>query len=133
MPQQSILFVCIGNACRSQMAEGWAKHMSKDNLRAYSAGSHPAGFVAEKTVLVMKEKAIDISKHYSKGIVDLPKIQFDYVVTMGCGDACPLVPAKKRFDWKIPDPIGHPIEYYREVRDLVEEKVRAMMEELKEE
>src|SRR3989338_9513729 len=113
----SIVFVCVGNACRSQIAEGFARSIAGNNLDIWSAGPPPAGFVAREAIASMKEIGIDISKHHSKGIPDLPTSKFDYVVTMGCGDACPLVPAVTREDWKIPDPIGAPPEFFREVRD----------------
>lgn len=123
----SILFVCVGNACRSQMAEGFARSHGPKDLVVYSAGSHPAGFVAREAIESMREKGIDISKHYSKGINDLPKLPFDYVVTMGCGDDCPLVPAKNRLDWEIPDPIGRSPEFFRSVRDDLEARIKKLL------
>lgn len=124
---KSILFVCIGNACRSQMAEGFARHLGLPGLVVYSAGSHPAGFVAPGAIEVMKEKGIDISRHYSKGIGEIPLIEFDILVTMGCGDSCPVVNAKQRIDWQIPDPIGRSSEFFRQVRDEIEAKVRTLL------
>src|SRR5262245_59271585 len=96
----SLLFVCVGNACRSQMSEGFARAYGPKDLIVYSAGSAPAGFVAREAIEGMKEKGIDISRHYSKGVSDLPMIEFDVVVTMGCGDSCPHVKAKRKIDWK---------------------------------
>jgi protein-tyrosine-phosphatase len=125
---KSILFVCVGNACRSQMAEGFARAYGPENLVAYSAGSAPAGFVAREAIEGMKEKGIDISRHWSKGVRDLPVEEFDVVVTMGCGDFCPAVKAKRRLDWQIPDPIGRGIEFFRQVRDDLEEKVRNLLQ-----
>ncbi len=124
---KSILFVCVGNACRSQMAEGFAKSLGIKDLVVYSAGSHPAGFVAREAVEAMKEKGIDISAQYSKGLRDIPLMEYDYVVTMGCGDACPWVPAKQRLDWKIPDPIGRGNAYFRQVRDDLESRIRSLL------
>lgn len=126
-PNLTLLFVCIGNACRSQMAEGFAKHLGKGKWEVYSAGSRPAGFVAPLAVEVMKEKGIDISGHYSKSVEELPLKKFDYVVTMGCGDTCPFVPAKQRIDWQIADPIGSPIGFFRQVRDEIEAKIKALL------
>jgi len=124
---KTILFVCVGNACRSQMSEGFARaHGSKD-LVVYSAGSSPAGFVAREAIEGMKEKGIDISRHYSKGLFDLPLLEFDVVVTMGCGDICPYVKAKQRINWQIPDPIGRGIEFFRQVRDDLEEKIKDLL------
>jgi len=127
---KTILFVCVGNACRSQMAEGFARAYGPLDLVIYSAGSHPAGFVAEDAIDGMREKGIDISQHASKGLSKIPLIEFDYVVTMGCGDACPMVKAKHRLDWQIPDPIGRGIEYFRSVRDDLEEKVKGLLKNL---
>lgn len=121
---KSILFVCVGNACRSQMAEGFARAHGPKDLVVYSAGSRPAGFVAREAVESMREKGIDISRHYSKGVDEIPLKEFDAVVTMGCGDFCPSVKAKKRFDWEIPDPIGTTPDYFRKVRDEIEKKVK---------
>jgi arsenate reductase (thioredoxin) len=126
-PTKSILFVCIGNACRSQMAEGFARHYGGDKILTFSAGSRPAGFVAPLAIEVMKEKGIDISQHYSKGIEELPRQSFDYVITMGCGDECPWVKGAHRLDWQIADPIGKPIKFFRQVRDEIEEKVKALI------
>lgn len=127
---KSIVFVCVGNACRSQMAEGFARAYGPKDLVVFSAGSRPAGFVADEAVEGMQEKGIDISRHESKGISKLPLMEFDYVVTMGCGDACALVPAKHRLDWNIPDPIGRGIEYFRQVRDDLEKKVRELLQKI---
>jgi arsenate reductase len=127
MEKISLLFVCIGNACRSQMAEGFARSLGADRVLAYSAGSRPAGFVAAGAIETMKEKDIDISGQASKSVEDFRNESFDAVITMGCGDACPWVPAKRRFDWKIPDPIGQSPEFFREVRDQIENQVRELL------
>ncbi|MDL1871501.1 arsenate reductase ArsC [Deltaproteobacteria bacterium PRO3] len=130
-PPQKILFVCIGNACRSQMAEGLARHLSGASVAAFSAGSRPAGFVANGAIETMKEIGIDISKQASKSVEAFRGQDFDVVVTMGCGDACPWVPAKRRLDWKIPDPIGQPPEFFRKVRGQIEALVRDLLAEIK--
>ena len=128
---KSMLFVCVGNACRSQIAEGFAKAYGPKDLVVYSCGSRPAGFVASEAVETMKEKGIDISKQYSKGVDQIPLITFDYIVTMGCGDqACAYMPAKTRIDWQIPDPFGHGHDYFQKVRDEIEEKVRVVLKEI---
>ncbi len=118
-----ILFVCIENSCRSQMAEGFARFFGKGKIEVFSAGSRPSGNVNHKAVEVMKEIGIDIGRQESKGFDALPYKEFDLLVTMGCGDECPFVPAKKRIDWKITDPKGKPVESFREVRDQIKEKV----------
>lgn len=125
-----LLFVCIGNSCRSQMAEGWAKAMAGDRVEVYSAGSHPAGFVADGSRVAMREAGVDISLHFSKGLSEVPPGPYDAVIAMGCGDACPWIPAKRRFDWMIEDPFGEPIEKYREARDLIREKVERLLQTL---
>jgi arsenate reductase len=115
-----LLFVCVENSCRSQMAEGFARALGAD---AHSAGSRPSGKVNPRAVAFMKEKGIDLGTHASKGLTDLPAGGFDAVVTMGCGDACPHVPAKLRLDWALPDPKDLPDDGFREVRDRIESLV----------
>ncbi len=122
-----ILFVCIENSCRSQMAEGFARRLAQGRIEAYSAGSKPSGKVNEIAIQVMKEAGIDISKQRSKGFDELHEKAFDYVITMGCGDVCPFVPAKKRIEWDIADPQGKPIEAFRETRDEIEKKVQELI------
>lgn len=118
-----IVFVCVENSCRSQMAEGFARFYGKGSVEAISAGSRPSGKVNDIAVQVMQEAGIDISSQESKGFDALPFKEFDVVVTMGCGDECPFIPAKKRIDWQIRDPKGRPMEFFREVRDEIKEKV----------
>lgn len=124
-----IVFVCVENSCRSQMAEGFARFYGKDRIEAYSGGSRPSGKVNEMAVQVMKEGGIDISSQASKGFDSLPQV-FDVVVTMGCGDECPFVPALSRVDWKIPDPKGQSVEFFREVRDEIKERVLELIGEI---
>ncbi|HKY62478.1 MAG TPA: arsenate reductase ArsC [bacterium] len=128
--KRKILFVCVGNACRSQMAEGLARSLGGDRVLAYSAGSRPAGFVARGAIEAMAEIGIDIAGQDSKSVEEFRGQDFDAVVTMGCGDACPWVPAKRRLDWQIPDPIGQSPEFFRKVRDQIEAEVRALLETL---
>ena len=127
----SVLFVCIENSCRSQIAEGFARALGADVLEAWSAGSKPSGRVNPKAVEFMKERGIDLTTHSSKGLNDLPKKPWDYVITMGCGDACPFVPARRTEDWGIPDPKHLPPEEFRAVRDRIESKVAALIAEAK--
>src|SRR3989338_5194313 len=132
-----LIFVCVENSCRSQIAEGFAKYYGKEmSLRAkseaisvHSAGSRPSGIVNPMAVDVMKEKGIDISNQKSKGLDALPRDNFDFVVTMVCGDECPTVSARKRIDWQIKDPKGASIEVFREVRDEIEKKVLELLRE----
>lgn len=124
------LFVCIENSCRSQMAEGFARKLGGQVLEVWSAGSKPSGKINETAIAVMKEKGIDLARQSSKGLTDLPQATWDYVITMGCGDACPHLPAKKRLDWVFPDPKNLPLEEFREVRDAIEDKVRDLIDEI---
>lgn len=120
---KKILFVCVENSCRSQIAEAFATIHGNGKVESFSAGSRPSGKVNEKAVEVMKELGYDLSKHSSKSINDYKNMEFDYVVTMGCGDECPFIPAKNREDWTIPDPKNFPEEDFRKIRDLIENEV----------
>jgi len=119
-----LLFVCVENSNRSQMAEAFARIHGGDKIEAYSAGSRPSGKINPKAIEAMKEIDYDLSKHRSKSLSEIPDIEFDFVATMGCADECPFVRAKRREDWDIPDPKDLPPEEFRAVRDLIEAKVR---------
>jgi protein-tyrosine-phosphatase len=125
-----ILFVCVENARRSQMAEGFAEALGQGRLEVYSAGSSPSSQIDPFVIEVMKEKGIDLSSKKTKGLNDLPPVEMDYLITMGCEETCPAVLTKKIIEWDIPDPKGKPIDYYREVRDIIEDKVRAFIEKI---
>jgi arsenate reductase len=125
-----ILFVCIENARRSQMAEGFAEALGKGKVKVYSAGSHPSSAIDPMVIEVMREKGIDLSSKRPKGLNDPPSIEMDYLVTMGCEETCPAIPAKKIIEWEIPDPKGKSIEVFRQVRDLIEEKLKNLLEEI---
>ena len=122
--------MCVENANRSQMAEAFARILGGAAVKAYSAGSRPSGVVNPKAVEVMRELGYDLSIHGSKSLDDLPDVAFDFVATMGCGDACPMVQAKQRVDWSIPDPKDLPLDEFRGVRDLISDKVQATLNEL---
>ena len=124
-----LLFVCGENACRSQMAEAFARHHGGGRVEAYSAGSKPRGSVDETATVVMREKGVPLSGHTSKGLSVLPSVEWDALITMGCGDACPTLPAKRRIDWNIPDPARQPIEFYRRVRDTIDAAVTQLLQE----
>jgi len=121
--KKRILFVCVENSCRSQMAEGFARKFGGDKLEVFSAGSKPSGTVNPDAVLVMKEIGIDITGQASKGFEQLPYNKFDYIVTMGCQDVCPYFPAKEKVDWQIEDPKGKGLEVFRRVRDEIKKKI----------
>ncbi len=127
---KKILFVCVENSCRSQIAEGFAKALGGLKFEAYSAGSKPKGKVNPDAIKVMREIGIDISTAKSKGFNDLAVKDFDYVVTMGCKDICPLVPAKEHIDWQIEDPKDKGEEFFRKTRDLIKEKVESLIREV---
>ena len=124
MEKVRILFVCVDNSCRSQIAEGFAKKYGGDKVEVYSAGSKPSGIVNPDAIEVMKEAGIDISGQVSKGFERLPYNKFDLIVTMGCQDVCPFFPAKEKIDWQIEDPKGKGMEVFRKVRDEIGEKVK---------
>src|SRR5256885_14620903 len=126
-----ILFVCVENSNRSQMAEAFARVHGGKNVEALSAGSQPSGVINPKAIEAMRELGYDLTKHRSKAIADLPDVDFDFAATMGCGDACPFVRAKRREDWEIPDPKNLPLGEFRAVRDLIERKVRTLLAALR--
>ncbi len=126
-----IVFVCVENARRSQMAEGFANAFGQGEIEVYSAGSRPASQIDPLVIEVMKEKGIDLSGKRPKGLNDLPPVEMDYLVTMGCEETCPAVLAKKIIEWEIPDPKERPIDFFREVRDIIENRARALFEEIR--
>ncbi|BCT93237.1 low molecular weight phosphatase family protein [Lysobacter helvus] len=124
-----VLFVCIENSNRSQMAEAFARMHGGDAVEAMSAGSAPSGRINPKAVRFMAERGYDLATHASKSLDDIDG-EFDAVVTMGCGDACPWVPAKRREDWALQDPRDMDDAGYRAVRDDIESRVRALLASL---
>ncbi len=130
--KKKILFVCIENSNRSQMSQAFAKILGGKNVGAFSAGSKPSGIVNPKAIAAMKELGYDLGKHDSKSLDEVKAFApFDVVVTMGCGDACPWMPAKKFIDWQIPDPKNMQPDEFNKVRDIIKEKVKKLVEELK--
>ncbi|HEY1067177.1 MAG TPA: arsenate reductase ArsC [Pirellulales bacterium] len=128
--KRRVIFVCVENSNRSQMAEAFAHIHGGDAVEAFSSGSRPSGVVNPKAIAAMQEIGYDLTKHHSKGLEQFNGQPFDAAITMGCGDECPLVLAKKRLDWQIPDPKHMEPEQFREVRDLIEKKVYALLGEL---
>ena len=126
-----ILFACVGNAARSQMAHGFAKAMGGSRVEARSAGSRPASAMAPEAVAVMSEKGIDLSGHSPQGFDEAwIRDACDLVVTMGCGDdACPAFVGKPLEDWDLDDPKGKPVEEFRRIRDDIERRMRALLAE----
>ncbi|TWU14765.1 Arsenate-mycothiol transferase ArsC2 [Symmachiella macrocystis] len=123
-----VLFVCVENSNRSQMAEAFARMHGGPQIEAHSAGSRPSGKVNPKAVAAMRESGYDLSKHASESLDAVAGLRFAAAVTMGCGDACPHVAAGRREDWDIPDPREMPPEEFREVRDLIEQKVKTLLQ-----
>jgi protein-tyrosine-phosphatase len=128
-PPLRVLFVCVENSNRSQMAEAFARRHGGERVEAHSAGSRPSGRVNPRAVEFMREVGYDLSSHRSKALDDITG-EFAAAITMGCGDACPLVKARRREDWAIPDPKELPAEQFREVRDLIETRVKKLLAEL---
>ena len=132
MEKKKILFVCIENSNRCQMSQAFAKILGGDIIEAYSAGSKPSGIVNPKAIAAMAELGYDLSKHDSKNLDEVKAFApFDAVVTMGCGDACPWMPAKQFMDWQIPDPKHMEPKEFNEVRDFIKTKVEELLNALK--
>lgn len=125
-----ILFVCVENSNRSQMAEAFARIHGTGKVEAFSSGSRPSGRVNPKAIEAMRELGYDLTTHSSKGLDSFNGTKVDVAITMGCGDECPLVLAERRVDWKIPDPRDMTPEQFRGVRDLIESKVKELIGEL---
>ena len=125
---KTILFVCVENSCRSQMAEAFANMDGQEFIKPYSAGSRPSGNVNPKAIASMREVGYDLSVHTSKGLDQIPDIEYDLVVTMGCGDECPYVRATRRMDWDIPDPKKMNNKEFAQVRDMIRANVQALIQ-----
>ncbi len=129
-PLSRILFVCVENSNRSQMAEAFARLHGAGRVEAYSAGSRPSGLVNPRAVKFMREVGYDLTAHESKSLDRFNGTETDVAVTMGCGDACPFVRAGRREEWNIHDPKELPDEGFRQVRDLIEQKVKELLASL---
>ena len=127
---KTVLFVCVENSNRSQMAEAFARIHGAGKVKAFSAGSRPSGRVSPKAIEAMQELGYDLTAHASKGLDAFNGKEVEVAVTMGCGDECPRVIAKQRLDWKIPDPRDMTPEQFREVRDLIAMKVKELIQSL---
>ncbi len=124
---KKILFVCVENSNRSQMAEAFAKIHGKGKVEVYSSGSHPSGIINPKAIAAMKEFGYDLTKHNSKSLNQIPQIKYDYAITMGCGDECPFVIAENREDWKLEDPKRMDKMEFNKVRDEIERRVKELL------
>jgi protein-tyrosine-phosphatase len=126
-----VIFVCVENSNRSQMAEAFARMYGGPAVEPHSAGSRPSGRINPKAIAAMKELGYDLTPHASKSLDEFNHQEFDAAVTMGCGDECPLVKARRREDWQIPDPRDMDEIAFRQVRDLIGEKVKKLLAELR--
>ena len=122
-----VLFICVENSCRSQMAEGFARLEGGDQIEAWSSGSAPSGVVNPKAVESMARAGIDLSTHRSKGVDTLPPLEWDYAITMGCGDRCPSVEAINRDDWPVPDPKQRSPDEFDKIRDEIHSRVKDLL------
>lgn len=133
-----ILFVCVENSCRSQIAQAFANIHGKGKgedkgtgkVQAHSSGSRPSGVVNPKAIQSMLELDYDLSQHQSKSLDEIPAIKYEYAITMGCGDECPLVDAIHRDDWAIPDPKHMNPDEFNQVRDQIEQRVIQLLESI---
>ncbi|MFD1541582.1 arsenate reductase ArsC [Nonomuraea guangzhouensis] len=126
----SVLFVCVHNAGRSQMAAGWLTHLAEDRIEVRSAGSAPADQINPTAVEAMREVGIDITDQQPKILTTDAVQASDVVITMGCGDACPIFPGKRYEDWKLDDPAGQGIEAVRPIRDEIRTRIEKLIKEL---
>jgi len=124
---KNLLFVCVENSCRSQMSQGFAIMLGDDSIKAYSSGSKPSGIVNPKAIASMAEIGYDLSTHDSKSLAEIPDIEYDAVVTMGCGDACPHVKSKQRIDWQIPDPKHMDPQEFAVIRDGIKNRIENLL------
>jgi len=126
-----VLFVCVENSCRSQIAEAFSRIHGEGVLEGYSAGSRPSGKVNRKAIESMRQVGYNLNSHSSKSLSEVPDVEYDVAVTMGCGDECPFVRAKQREDWGIPDPKQLPPDEFKKVRDLIETRVKDLVSRLR--
>lgn len=127
---QHLLFVCVENSCRSQLAEAMARRSLPAGFEVHSAGSQPSGLINPRAVEVMAELGYDLAMHQSKALTEVPDIEYAAVITMGCGDSCPWVRGRVREDWGLPDPKGLPLEEFRRLRDIIATRVSDLFERL---
>lgn len=131
MLPKKLLFVCVENSNRSQMSQAFAIIYGGDKVEAYSAGSKPSGVVNPQAIAAMQELGYDLRQHHSKSLQEVEAYApFDVVVTMGCGDACPWMPARQFIDWQLPDPRHLEREAFNQVRDLIRDQVKTLIDSL---
>lgn len=131
--KKNVLFICVENSCRSQIAEAFAKIHGKEKINGFSAGSKPSGVINAKAIQSMQMKGYDLTLHKSKSVDEFKNMEFDFVITMGCGDECPFIPAKHRENWDIPDPKNLSMKEFNVVRDLIELKIKQLLTKIENE
>lgn len=129
--KKNILFVCVENSNRSQMAQAFANIHGGDIVNAYSAGSAPSGIINPKAIAAMQKLGYNLSAHQSKSLSQIPDVEYEYAITMGCGDECPFVNARHREDWNLPDPKHMNEEEFEKVRNQIEQLVIALLSKIK--
>ena len=127
---KKVLFACVENSCRSQMAEGFTHIHGTNSLVPFSTGSKASGEINNKAVIAMKEIGYDLTQHKSKGLDEFTDSNFDYLITLGCKDGCPNIETKFRKEWDIPDPKNMNLEDFYKVRDLIEKRVLSLIDEI---
>ncbi|HET8583345.1 MAG TPA: arsenate reductase ArsC [Jatrophihabitans sp.] len=130
MAVPEVLFVCVHNAGRSQMAAALLDYHAAGRIQVRSAGSAPANEINPAVVQAMAERGLDLSREFPKPLTDNAVQAADLVITMGCGDACPVYPGKRYLDWELPDPAGQPLDIVRQIRDAIDQSVRQLLNEL---
>ena len=130
---KKVVFVCVENSCRSQMAEAFGRMHGEGIMEVYSSGSRPSGVVNPKAIASMKEVGYDLSSHGSIGLNELPNEKWDYAITMGCGDECPMLNADNREDWGLPDPKHMELNEFGRVRDIIEQEVIDLIHKINQE
>lgn len=130
---KKVLFVCVENSCRSQIAEAFAKMHGEGLIEAFSSGSRPSGIVNPKAIASMAAIDYDLSAHVSIGLNDIPNLTYEYAITMGCGDECPMIIAKNREDWALPDPKNMDTIEFNQIRDIIESEVKDLIYKISQE
>jgi arsenate reductase len=129
---KKVLFVCVENSCRSQMAEAFGKMHGKGIIDVYSSGSRPSGIVNPKAIAAMSDIGYDLNEHISVGLNEVPQETYEYAITMGCGDECPMINAENREDWALPDPKHMEPKEFNKIRDIIEAEVKDLIAKIKE-
>jgi arsenate reductase len=130
---KKVLFVCVENSCRSQMAEAFGKMHGKGIIDVYSSGSRPSGVVNPKAIAAMAAIGYNLNEHISVGLDKVPQEKYEYAITMGCGDECPMIEANNREDWALPDPKHMESDEFNQVRDIIEAEVKELIANISQE